>query len=216
MTFAAALTAALVVRAGPVRACSYRPFVAATRTEGRMPPCLDARATDEAIPGSAMEHDYDPYRTNLIVRSSCAETVEIRVQDCVGCEGVFVLDPRQDGNPTRVIIDVGIHIDDTLGQHIPVEVEWDRAETTGVFSVVFEMADTHPDEQTGCEGCLCEVTKEQRPPLPALVALLTGFAWHRRTRSRIMRAVDATNVPTPGDRIRALWRRAKESAPLVR
>lgn len=178
---------------GPPRvaqACSWSPFVARTRIEGDVPSCLEAHETDEPIPGSEMEDQYDPYRTNLVVWSSCEDIVEVRVRDCVGCEGPFLLVPRPDGNEVNAVIDVGIHIDEAVGEVIPVRVEWSTTRASGEFSVVFEMADTHPKDQNGCDGCLCGVSDDGAPPLLGALSFIIGAAFLRRPGRRSIRSAD--------------------------
>ena len=146
-------------------ACSWQPEVATTRVEGALPSCIQARETDEPIPGSGMDDEYDPYRTNLLVRSTCGQTLELSIEGCVGCDGPFRLEPRPDGHPASVIVDVGVHIDDAVGRDVEVRVDWVLEGEADAFWVVFEMADVHPDDQTGCEGCLCAASGHDEPPL---------------------------------------------------
>lgn len=185
------LAGMLVAPPRVAKACSWSPIVARTRTEGNVPSCLEAYETAEAIPGSEMEDEYDPYRTNLVVWSSCEDTVEVRVSHCVDCEGPFLLVPRPDGNDASAVIDVGVHIDETVGEDIPVLVEWSTSGASGEFSVVFEMADTHPDDQNGCEGCWCGVSNDDAPPLLEGLIVIFGVAFVRRSGRRSRSAKSA-------------------------
>lgn len=168
--------APIVVAPSDASACSWSPFVSESRIEGTIPVCLGAGKTSEEAPGQ----DYDPdgRHTNLYLSSSCETSVEFRLPDCVDCRDRLQLETED-----SVVVDVGIYIDETVGEDIAVPVEWSTADDAGEFTVVFEMADTHPDDQDpgDCGPFGCSVGGQGGAPAFAALLLLVG-AWSRRRR----------------------------------
>ena len=171
------LVAPVLLAPVDARACSWDPFVADSRIEGSIPVCVRAGETSEDASSSD-----DPYRSDLLsnlrLSSSCDTPVEFDVPDCVDCDGPIVLDENS------VVLDVGVDIDETVGEDVEVVVGWSTDDDAGEFTVVFEMANTHPNDQVnGCDGLACNVAGQGGTPSFAALLLLVG-AWSRRRRTR--------------------------------